>query len=212
MRRMSPAPYRVRRAAVDDLPALRGLWESMHLRVADLERRLTEFQVVEDSTGKVVGALGFCVQLRHGLVHSEAFADFSTADEMRPLFWTRIQSLVLNHGLARLWTLENSPFWTRNGFTPADGAAEEKLPPTWADEGKKWFSLKIKDEDAVASIEKEIDAWMLTEKQRTAQRFERAKTIKKIAFAVIILVCLILFAAAAYLLFKNPRFGLGHST
>lgn len=195
---MNPATYRVRRASVEDLPHLRQLWESMRLPVTDLEKRLTEFQVVEDAPGKVVGTLGFSIQARHGLIHSEAFADFSEADQMRPLFWTRIQSLVHNHGLARLWTLENSPFWTRNGFLPANEQAIQKLPAPWTGTGKSWFTLRIKDEDAVVSIEKEISAWMLSEKQTTARRYEKAKTIKSWIIGICIVIGLVILAAAVY--------------
>lgn len=195
---MSSTPYRVRRASLEDLDALRGLWGSMRLPVADLERRLTEFQVVEDPSGKVLGALGFCIQGLDGLVHSEAFGDFSEADQMRPLFWTRIQSLVLNHGLARVWTLENSPFWTRNGFLPADEPTLQKLPPAWTGDGKKWLTLRIKDEETVVSIENEINAWFLTEKQRTAERYEKAKAIKTWFTALGFLFAVIVIAAAVY--------------
>jgi hypothetical protein len=205
---MSSAPYRARRAAVDDLPALRALWASMRHPVADLERRLTEFQVVEDASGQVVGTLGFCIQLRNGLIHSEAFADFSAADELRPLFWTRIQSLVLNHGLAHLWTVEDSPFWTRNGFQVAAEPALQKLPPAWAAAGTKWFTLRIKDEDAISSVEKEIEVWMLTERQRMARQLEKAKTIKTVATAFGVGLAVLIVTAACYLWLARPHGGL----
>ena len=56
---MNGSTYRIRRATLDDLDALRPLWESMRLPVADLERRLIEFQVAESPEGKIVGAIGF---------------------------------------------------------------------------------------------------------------------------------------------------------
>ena len=39
----------IRRATVDDLPALRSLWAAARLPADELENRLTEFQVVEDA-------------------------------------------------------------------------------------------------------------------------------------------------------------------
>ena len=38
---------------------------------------------------------------RQGLIHSEAFADYAMADQVRPSLWGRIQALAMNHGIAR---------------------------------------------------------------------------------------------------------------
>jgi hypothetical protein len=89
--------YRVRRATVDDLGALTALWESMNFPLQTLEKRLTEFQIAEGPQGHIAGAFGFQINGRYGLIHSEAFSDFSTADEIRSLFWQRIQPLAMNH-------------------------------------------------------------------------------------------------------------------
>src|SRR4051812_20099882 len=113
---MQPSNYEVRRATVDDLPELFSLWKSMHLSEPDLERRLTEFQVVKTADGALVGALGIAIAGRHGKLHGEAFNDFSVADHLRQLLWTRLQSISQNHGLVRLWTQETAPFWKQNGF------------------------------------------------------------------------------------------------
>ena len=51
---MTPPNHRVRRATLDDLPALKPLWESMRFSVEDLEKRLTEFQVAENAQGEIV--------------------------------------------------------------------------------------------------------------------------------------------------------------
>ena len=107
---MSPSPHRVRRATLEDLPGLRTLWESMHLPGPDLEKRLTEFQVVETADGRLAGALGIQIVRQHAWLHSESYLDFALADEARPQLLARIQALASNHGVFRLWTLEKSPF------------------------------------------------------------------------------------------------------
>src|SRR5436190_18984508 len=119
---MNGSNYRVRRATLDDLGALRPLWEAMRLPVAELEKRLIEFQVAESSEGKIVGAIGFQAEGRYGRIHSEAFSDFGATDLVRPLFWERIQTLARNHGIVRVWTREQVPFWKQQGFqsAPAD--------------------------------------------------------------------------------------------
>ena len=55
---MSSSPYRVRRATLDDIRQLTTLWQSMQFPVEDLAKRVTEFQVAEDASGNVLGAVG----------------------------------------------------------------------------------------------------------------------------------------------------------
>ncbi|HEY9510493.1 MAG TPA: hypothetical protein VIV82_11600, partial [Verrucomicrobiae bacterium] len=103
---MNSANFRIRRATLDDLDALRPMWEAMRFQTPDLERCLTEFQVAEDAQGKVVGGIAFQISERHANVHSETFSDFALAESIRPLLWERIQALARNHGIARLWSRE----------------------------------------------------------------------------------------------------------
>ncbi len=56
---MNFASLRVRRATVDDFAALKMIWAAMRLSPDELEKRLTEFQVVQNAEGEVVvGAPG----------------------------------------------------------------------------------------------------------------------------------------------------------
>jgi N-acetylglutamate synthase-like GNAT family acetyltransferase len=204
---MNPTDYRVRRATLDDISALKALWQSMRLPAADLERRLTEFQVVEGPDGKVLGALGFQITARQACIHSEAFTDFAIADTVRPVFLKRIQSLAMNHGVIRLWTREHAPFWTHYGFQPAGAAAREKLPPAWDPGAPDWLTFPMKDEEAIASVDKEFAMFMASEKQRTAQSLAQAKKFKQIVTAFALLVALAVLAAAAYVYFMRRSAG-----
>ena len=51
-------PQDVRRATLDDLPQLIELWQMEKLPVEVLDKRFTEFQVVADASGRIVGAVG----------------------------------------------------------------------------------------------------------------------------------------------------------
>ena len=106
----------------------------MRLSPDDLEKRLTEFQVVENSDGEVVGAIGFQIIRSAALLHSEGYSDFSVADAARNLFWERIQTLASNHGIFRLWTQERSPFWKSFGFQPPNAEVLARLPDEWKNE------------------------------------------------------------------------------
>jgi len=198
---MNPSDYRVRRATLDDIGILKTLWETMRFPAGDLERRLTEFQVVEGPDGKVMGAIGFQIAERQACIHSEAFTDFSIADSVRPVFLKRIQSLTMNHGVMRLWTRERAPFWTHYGFQPAAAAALEKLPSVWDRTAPDWLTFLIKDEETIASVDKEFEMFMASEKQRTAHTLAQAKKLKTIATVIVCIFALIAIAAALYMYF-----------
>ena len=196
---MTGQNFRVRRATVDDLAALKALWESMHIPTDGLEKRLAEFQVAEGDDGKVVGAVGFLILHRHGWIHSEAFSDFSVADQVRPFMWKRIESLAMNHGVARLWTREHAPFWSHNGLQPVDDDAVKRLPEAWDRSAKDWLTLRLKDEDAMASLDKEFDMFVASEKARSAQALAQAQTLKTAATVLVLGLCAALLAWGLYI-------------
>ena len=179
----------------------------MRYPTGDLERRLTEFQVVEGPGGEVVGALGFQIVERQARIHSEAFTDFAIADSMRPVFLKRIQSLAMNHGVVRLWTQEHAPFWTRHGFQSAGAAALEKLPSVWDRTAVDWLVFQIRDEETIASVEKEFAMFMASEKQRTAQALAQAKRLKAIVTVVALILTAAVLVAAGYIYFKRRSVG-----
>lgn len=206
-REMSASNFKVRRATLEDLTALKALWESMRLPAGELEKRLTEFQLVEDAQGKIVGAIGFQILGRQGCLHSEAFSDFSIADEVRPLVWQRLQSLAMNHGVFRVWTRENVPFWTRNGFQPPAGDTLQKLPEAWDRSLTGWLTLQLKDEAVLASADKEFAMFMESEKARSARALDQARVLKKVITVLAILVGLALAGLAGYLYIQRTRQG-----
>lgn len=199
--------FQARRATLDDLPALKTLWTTMNFSLGDLEKQLTEFQVVTDETGHVIGAVGFQMSAKHARVHSEAFGDFGLADHARPALWQRIQTFATNHGLARLWTTENSPFWSRNGFVPAKEEDFTNMPARWDRLASGWLTLKLKDEEAIASLDKEFALFVETEKQHSADVLSKTKMLKTIVITLITLVALAFGAAMIWLLIKQKSGG-----
>jgi N-acetylglutamate synthase-like GNAT family acetyltransferase len=200
---MTPTQYRVRRATLDDLPALKPLWQMMQFVPDELEKRLTEFQVAENQSGEVAGGIGFRMSGRQGCVHSEAYADFSVADIVRPLLWDRLQVLTSNHGIARLWTRETSPFWNHLGFQPATGEDLKNLPDIWAGEGPPWLTFKLKSEEAFVSVEKELAILMQAEKARTAKLFQHARTIKMLATLLALILGGFVLVAIIFMIRKH---------
>jgi N-acetylglutamate synthase-like GNAT family acetyltransferase len=138
--------YRIRRATSDDLQMLLTLWREAQMPALELEKRFTEFQVVEDEKGGLVAAIGLQIEGHIGRIHSETIADFSLADVVRPLLWQRFQTLVVNHGLYRLWTDETAPFWKKDaGFAEPSAKVRETLPTAFGAWHDKWLTLWLKD-------------------------------------------------------------------
>lgn len=186
---MNQSVFHVRRATVDDLGALRALWETMHFPAVELERRLTEFQVAVTEDGSVLGALGMQINGRHGMLHSEVFSDFALADVLRQHLWARMQSVVKNHGLARLWTRETAPFWKQNGFQAADAEALKKFPAAWATEPADWLTLQLRDEAALEiSLDKEFARFKAEEKRSMAKALNHGRTLKFVATVLAIIL------------------------
>lgn len=202
---MTASNLRVRRATVDDLEMLRPLWTSMKLPVPELEPRVTEFQIVEGVDAKIVGAIGFQIGERCGRLHSEGYTDFAVADAARELLWSRIQTLASNHGILRLWAREAVPYWKGIGFKPADEETLKRLPDAWKTGDAPWFTLQLKDEATIASMEKELAMFMAAEKDSSARVFQQARTMKTIANVIAILLALFALGAAIFVLIKRPE-------
>lgn len=197
-----------RRATLDDITALRALWEIMGYPVAELEKQLTDFQVVVDTAGTVLGTVALRSTRRQGQIHSEAYSDFSVAERARPVLWARLESLGTNHGLVRLWTRDASPFWTRQGFAPATPATLEKLPEEWDRTSPGWVTLQLKDEDAMASLEQEFALFAASEKRRSEQAIGQAKLLKTIVTVLAFLIALGILAAAVFVFLNRRKVGL----
>jgi N-acetylglutamate synthase-like GNAT family acetyltransferase len=197
----------IRRATVDDLPALKSLWLAARLSADELKDRLTEFQIVE-ADRVFAGALGVQIIRQHARLHSEDYADFSVADAARELFWERIQKISANHGVFRIWTQEASPFWTRWGFQPANVETLARLPDEWKNLEGGWLTLELKNEAAInAVLKNQFGSFMEAEKKQTAQLAENARKFKlfvTIASFGIFFICL---AIVAWMILKRPALG-----
>lgn len=178
----------------------------MGFPVADLARRVTEFQVAEDAEGRLLGAVGLQVAERQGLIHSEVFEDFALADQLRPLLWERLHAVATNMGLLRVWTRETAPFWHHSELQRPDDEALAKLPALWRGQITGWLTLKLREDvDAVMAADKEFALFMQAERQRTDRSLQQAKVLKHVATAIAVILLLLVMGGAAWLLMKNPQ-------
>jgi len=204
---MSSLKCQIRRATLDDIGQLTELWNSMKFSVEELSRHITEFQLAVNNEGIVLGAVGLQIMARQGLIHSEAFVDFSMADELRPLLWERLQAVANNHGLLRFWTLETAPFWSRCGLVIADPEALTRLP-AWrgSSSSSSWLTLKLREDvDTLISVDKEFARFMEMEKQKTQRTFQQARLLKAIVLTIALGVFLLGLVGVFFLIRHNPN-------
>lgn len=197
---MNPANYEVRRATVEDLPALRELWQVAGFNPVDLEKRLAEFQVVA-SGARVLAALGLQIAGLHARIHSEVFAEPASSDLHRDLLWTRLQNVARNHGLVRLWTQEGAPFWASQKFAGASADAMGKLPAAFP-AGGAWLTLQLKEESAAPNVDREFELFKQSSAAEREGMLRKARALKLVAILISIVV-LGLVVVGAIIYFKH---------
>lgn len=198
---MTAAPqYRARRATIEDLPQLISLWQLEQLPTSALEKRFTEFQVVSDDAGQVLGTIGLQVSGGQGLLHGESMARPEMADQVRELLWTRLQAMIHNHALERLWTPVSAPFWRGKGFAAATGEQLEALPPEFRESGKQWQVLTLRTPDANAAIDREFARMQALQHEEKAKMQATVSWMKRAA--VVALFFLMLLAAGAIIVVR----------
>lgn len=198
---VSQSDFQLRRATIEDVPALRDLWNAAGQPAAPLEKCFTEFQVAENPA-QVVGALGLRIAGPHGFVHGEVFHRAVGDEALRPLLWQRVLTVAANHGLVRLWTRHTGAFWSAQKFAPA-GDIVGRLPQEFGERDEGWFTLQLKDEQAAGtSLEKEFELFRQVSRDETAAMMARAKMLKLVAAAVVAGV-FILVMFGLYLYFSS---------
>lgn len=204
---MNSAAYRVRRATTDDLEALISLWKSAQLPAEELDKRFTEFQMIEGADGKLLGAIALKIAGSEGKLHSEAFSDFGLTDQLRPLLWERLLSVATNHGLFRLWTDEPAPYWKKEcGFITPAGEALAKFPLQFGKADAKMQVLQLKEDRAApSSLEAEFALFKAEEKERSQKMYRQARLFKSVAVGLSVVLFIFVAIGLIYLFRYRSR-------
>jgi hypothetical protein len=180
---MTTQALHVRRATIEDLPQLVELWKAEELPVQDLEKHFNHFQVIDDG-GKLAGAVAMQIVGGDGVLHSEVFAQPEQADSLREKLWERVRMIAGNHGLFRLWTQMDAPFW-KSALHAASDEWAKRAPQVFAKDDAPWLLLTLRDEAAVSvSLDKEFALFREAEREETARLFRQARVLK-IAAAIL---------------------------
>ncbi len=205
--RMVKGSIVIRRATVEDLPALKTLWAASGLSAAGLEKRVTDFQVALGDAGDVVGCVGMRLNAKQAMVHHEAFTVPAQAGEIRPKLWDRLLKVAQNHGLLRVWIVESKPqsFWnTKAGFKPVCAETAAKLPADFGAASDPWQVLTLREEsETLVSMEKELEAFQKLQRLETEALMQRARVYRVIAAVIATAFLLATVAFAAKMLGKQ---------
>jgi hypothetical protein len=204
---MSTSQPQARRATIDDLSKLTPLWRAEGLATHDLEKRFKEFQLIEGPDGEILGTIGLQISGHEGRLHSETFAHPEDGDALRQRLWDRVQMIANNHGIIRLWTQLESPFWHHVGFTGASGDLMVRLPAVFAGDQRPWAFYQLRSETAsVVSLDKEFAMFREAERERTEKIFRQARVLKMIAAVLAVAVLgLVIFWAISFFQLQRRR-------
>ncbi len=197
--------WKVRRATVDDIPQLISLWQLEQLDPGLLEKRFTEFQVVTDEDGRLLAAIGLQIVGTQGLLHSESIARAEYSDVLRGLLWKRLQVIIQNHALERLWTQMDTPSWRDRGFGSASEDLCKGIPTAFVGAARAWQVMILRAADANAAVERELAQFRAAQQEEVARLRVRAQTMKRVALGITVLVFLVVVAWAVVLLKYGPR-------
>lgn len=202
---MTASPKLVtRRATVEDLPQLVSLWQLEQLPADVLEKRFTEFQVVTDDAGQILGAIGIQINGTQGLLHAEAIARAELGDQLRELLWKRLQVIIQNHALERLWTENDVAFWREAGFDRASDEQFAAMPAAFKNENREWRVKTLRAADANAVLDRELAQLRTMQQEEAARMRARVQWAKRFALGLTAIVFLLVVVWAVTLLKYGP--------
>ena len=202
---MTETGFVARRATVEDLPQLLPLWRLEHLQADDLEKRFTEFQVACDATGQIVAAVGLQISGAQACLHSEAIGAAEFSDLLRELLWKRLQVIIQNHALERMWTTLAATYWRTIGFDKATAEQLETLPPAFQPGAGEWLVITLRAANANAALEREFSQLKALQEQESQRMRERVRWAKRIALGITIVLVVLVLAWLAVILKVGPR-------
>jgi hypothetical protein len=197
---MNTGNFQARRATVDDLTKLRQFFDSQKLSAPFPEKRLTDFQIVFDSSGKVVGTVGLHLDRQQGRIHALSVASGSDVHAVEGLLWERVQTVSRNHGLFRIWM--DSPGWPQQNWPVASPKELERLPDNFGDRKRPWSVLQLKEELVEAfSLDHEFNLFAQSQKEDAERLRQQTKVFKKVAYVF----ALIFAIGAGYMIFQAVK-------
>lgn len=206
---MTDLKFHFRRATLEDLDVLRGLWQTALYSPIELEKHLTEFQLVEGDDGRLLGALGIHVDGEEAWIHHEAFTHPTTESAMREALWHRLKIMFGNQGVHRVWTREKAEFWNSIGFRMPTVDEKQKLPAGLGTVDRSLKVFPLRDAKAEKIIEKKMIELQATRFEEETQTERRTRIIRIVAWSLagFLMVLLAYFTIRGLMLLPQIRDG-----
>jgi N-acetylglutamate synthase-like GNAT family acetyltransferase len=173
-----------RRATLEDLDVLRGLWQTALYAPLELEKHLTEFQLVEGDDGRLLGALGIRISGEEAWIHHEAFTHPTTESAMRDALWHRLKIMFGNQGVHRVWTKEKADYWNSIGFRMPTSDERPKFPSELGTPDRSLKVFPLRDFKAEKIIEKKMIELQASRFEEEAQSERRTRIVRIIAWSL----------------------------
>ncbi len=195
-----------RRATVEDLPALQALWQIGGLPADELEKFLTEFQVVPgEGEGVLLGAIGLMVEGNDALLHSEALAPGDEGDEIRAALWRRLQIVARNQGIHRLWTQEDADYWRDGCFLAAPAETVSAATAGFVDKTATWMVCELIDPaKAKLLVTEQMAIWHATRTQEADELQGKIRAFRNASLLVAALVVVLMIGMVVFVLRQRP--------
>lgn len=199
-----------RRATVEDLPALQALWQIGGLPAEELEKFLTEFQVVPgEGEGVLLGAIGLMVEGNDALLHSEALAPGDEGDEgdaIRAALWCRLQIIARNQGIHRLWTQEDADYWRTGGFGAAPAETVSAATAAFVDKTATWLVCELIDPaKAKQLVTEQMAIWHATRTQEADELQGKIRAFRNASLLVVAVVVVLMIGIVVFVLRQRPE-------
>ncbi len=185
---------------------MRLLWQAAGLPWDQLDRFVTEFQVVPGESEELLGAIGFLVEGTDGLLHTESVTAAENADEIRASLWRRIQIIGRNQGIQRIWTQEDAPYWMTCGFSPASPERLGSTSATFLDRTASWQVFDIAAPEKVkARLDEQMAIWQATRSQEAEELQQRIRNFRNIAVLVATVVVGVMIVLLSIVMRQHPE-------
>jgi CHASE3 domain sensor protein len=145
------------------------------------------------------------VQGADALLHSESIARPELGDTLRELLWKRLQVIIHNHALERLWTQINVPYWRDQGFEPASVEQLQAVPAAFPQDVRAWNVKVLRAADATAAMEREFARLRLLQQEENDRMKSRVQWMKRAAFVITVIVFLLVVVWAITMLKVGPK-------